>query len=138
MEIKAGWPPNIQAIREKVNPTEHNVFAYHPYVYIPSGKPITQDVALHEEIHLKQQEQIGVQKWWRKWLDDVSFRAEQEIEGYAAQYAYARKVYTRNHADHILTTAALGLSSPMYGNLGTYHEIEKKIKLKAKQYATPG
>lgn len=131
--IKKGIPPNFAAISNIFPVDDKTVYAYFPDIY--SNYELTPDLILHEEVHLKVQEQMGVENWWKKYLEDPQFRFEQEVMAYATQYLYCKRTLKRKDSDAMLTELSMALSSPQYGSF-PYQKCESMIRLKAKQYAT--
>ena len=103
------------------------VFAYAPDIYFPSGKILSSDVIAHENVHITQQGS-GPEAWWNRYISDVDFRLNQEIEAYQAQYRHICSVIKdRNARNRSLHVLAGYLSSAMYGNKVTHSEALKLI-----------
>lgn len=89
---------------------------------------ISPDKLVHETIHVKQQEKIGKDEWWRMYIDIQSFRLEQEIEAYRAEYQFIkRNIKNREAVFKFLTRMAKDLSSSIYGDIITTDEAIKLI-----------
>jgi hypothetical protein len=131
-EIKNTYPPNIDVLKAYFPITENQLFAYNGIIYNPSGKPIESHLRLHEETHINQQKAIS--NWWNKYIEDSNFRLEQEIQAFAVQYAYGKKVYLSKTSDEMLDDFATNLSSPLYGNIIEKEKAKTAIRLKAKEY----
>ena len=90
MKTIKGFPPNIKQIDEvlhtKSKPTV--VYTYGDTVYIPNGEALSDDLEVHEAVHIKQQAEMGAEEWWKKFLEDPEFRLSQELEAYQAQWEY--------------------------------------------------
>lgn len=90
MEIITGYPPNFDEIA-KVLPGAHKegiIFAYHPYVYKPHGKPeLRRDLIAHEEVHLNRQAgwRGGPGRWWKDYISSAVFRFEEERLAHLAE-----------------------------------------------------
>ena len=79
MKIIRDYPPNIEAIRAEFELNPRVVFTYGETIYNPGGGKITDDLMVHEETHAKQQgDDPGA--WWDRYLVDVDFRLNQEVE----------------------------------------------------------
>jgi hypothetical protein len=122
------YPPNyleicnhIPAVRKHKN----IVFTYGDTVYVPSGATIEPDLAIHEAVHVQQQSKPV--EWWDRYLTDVQFRLDQEVEAYQAQYKYIRRFYNRDKRRKIIKTIASDLSGEMYGKIITKEEAIEKI-----------
>lgn len=130
MIIVEEYPPNFDHICEVIPAVRDQkgiVFTYGDTIYNPSGQEIQDHLELHESIHEVQQSKIGVEEWWDKYLIDVDFRLEQELEAYRAQYKFTSKVYGRANAQMLLKEVAKDLSSPMYGSIMKYKQARKEI-----------
>jgi hypothetical protein len=128
MLIVKEYPPNINEISKRFKITSSVIFAYGDTIYNPSGAKINKALIAHEETHSRQQEKIGVERWWDKYLSDYSFRLSQEVEAYGAQMKEARKGL-RSYAKQqlMLSNIARDLSSELYGNVVSYSEAIKLI-----------
>lgn len=140
MNIKNELPPNWDAITETfpaIKDATRTIITYFPNVYVPYTKVevLPPDLAIHEGIHLKQQEEIGAEAWWSMYLKDQGFRLKQELEAYGAQYAFFRN-YQNAIKKHVIFRIASDLSSDMYGNIISYAEAETLIKKYAKALDT--
>lgn len=123
MEIVAGYPPNYAEIKKKFKFNNQNVvFTYGDKVYVPNGKPLPDHLEVHESTHIKQQAEIGAEKWWERYLQDKNFRLEQEVEAYKNQYAFISQNYGRNDRKGFLKKISNDLSSEMYGGIVTRKE----------------
>lgn len=84
---------------------------------------------VHETVHVKQQEKIGKENWWRMFIDMPSFRLEQEVEAYREEYAFVkRNIKNREVVYKYLLGMAKALSSDIYGGIVTTDEAVKLIK----------
>jgi len=129
MEIKKEYPPNINDITAKFPLTLNVVFTYGDTIYSPAGTELPKHLIVHEGIHSKQQLAMGVEAWWKCYLEIDGFRLDQELEAYANQF----KEYCKNHKRQIiiykfLSYLAEDLSSALYGNIISYKEAYKQIK----------
>lgn len=91
------------------------VFAYHPAVYVPSGRALPPQLVAHERVHLEQQagDPAG---WWKRYLEDPEFRFEQEMQAHQAEYrAYCELHADRNERAVYLSMISRRLASPLYG-----------------------
>lgn len=103
------------------------IITVYPYVYCKFELP--PDKIVHESIHLRQQKAMTPQIWWQKFLDDPSFRLEQEVEAHRREAQFIRKnIKDRNAAFHYVREIAQNLSSKIYGELVTYSEAMALLK----------
>ena len=118
MEVVYSYPPNIKRIREVLTPPDHAVFTYDKKLYCPTEDAlIPRHLMAHEEVHVDQQDLLGVDRWWELYLTDPQFRIAQELSAYRAQYQDFC-MYQTNHMKQygFLLELAKWLSGPMYGN----------------------
>lgn len=107
----------------KITPTI--IFAYDNCIY--SDYKLTPDLLIHETVHLKQQNKIGLDKWVFNYLHNPIFRLNQEIEAYIAQI---NSIKDKNQKYKLLLTSAEVLSSDLYGNIISYNNAIKKLQCK--------
>lgn len=116
-KINFGLPPNIDEIRKHLQPGRGTVYTYGDTIYFPRPQSITPDLMVHEEVHIRQQEKGGPEKWWSRYFVDQQFRLDQELEAYRAQYQYMLANMNRAVRRKRLKDIASDLSGPMYGKL---------------------
>lgn len=106
------------------------VFAYGDNIYNPFRAGISDDLRIHEEVHMRQQKAIGgPEVWWDRYLIDAEFRLSQEIEAYQAQYKYfCEQNKDKNMRFKFLNKIAGDLSSQMYKVDIGFMEACKSIK----------
>lgn len=117
IQIVNEYPPNIAQIREHFNlDTRGEVyFTYGDAIYNPGGKHIDADFIYHEEVHVQQQKAAGgPEAWWKRYIEDLPFRYQQEIEAYGKQTRYIRRINPRR-AYSDMNSFAASLASPLYG-----------------------
>ena len=86
----------------------------------------------HETHHVIQQTEYkgGYKKWWDRYFKDDKFRLEQEIECYRKQYKFiVRNCKDRNDIARYLNGFSSDLSGSLYGNLVSFPEAFKLIKM---------
>lgn len=87
------------------------------------GVRITDDTMWHEMVHQRQQREIGIEEWWRRFYVDTQFRYEQELEAYREQYQWMReREPDRNKISVYGMRLASYLSGKMYGSIVSQHE----------------
>lgn len=130
LEVVEDYPPNIDKIDAVLHVRRQSgiVFAYESKIYAPDGSDLPYDIHVHERVHFDQHEKAGGSDvWWDRYLSDVEFRLDQEVEAYRAQLAWIDKnlgrTSRRHHRDHICRT----LSAPMYGNLVTKKQAARLL-----------
>lgn len=132
-------PPNFEAICAvfpAVRDHKGAIFTYGDFIYAPHLAPGTElagHLNVHEQVHMCQQKEIGgPEVWWDRYLTDVDFRLEQEVEAYRAQYQFVLNLYSPKNEGlkRFLFDLACDLSGPLYGNMIDYGGAEIKIKRK--------
>jgi hypothetical protein len=127
------YPPNYDAIVAAI-PTvkgRHGViFTYGDTIYNPSRIVVSPDLYAHEAVHTVQQMRDGMtpEKWWDRYLADITFRYEQEVEAYRAQYQYAVDHYGRDERRQLLKHIEKTLAGPLYGRLTSPQRVRAMMK----------
>lgn len=103
----------------------------HKGVIHSKGMFLPEQKYVHEEVHIQQQEKMGVDKWWDKYIDDPEFRKLQEAEAYREEMKYVEKnIKDRNLKYRIKHDIAVTFASEIYGGIITYSEALKLIQNK--------
>lgn len=132
MKISKEQPPNYEKILKFFDvKDEPVVFAYGDTIYAPNGGDIPENLVIHEAIHSKQQG-TNPEGWWDRYLVDPEFRLEQEIQAYASQWVYVKRLYKTSTSDAFLDNLASDLSSKIYGNIISFDKARSRIKHFAK------
>jgi len=122
-------PPNYDEIVAEIPRAAEDgvIFAYHPAVYVPSGRPLPVPLLVHEQVHLEQQAEDPV-GWWKRYLEDLEFRFEQEMQAHQAEYrAYCELHKDRNARSCYLGMIARRLAGSLYGCGRTPAEVKRMI-----------
>lgn len=128
VEVKEELPPVWDKASKIFRLSGREVFAYHPYIYNPSGEKLSSPLIVHEKVHLRQQKEHP-KEWWECYLASDEFRLEQELEAHIAEYdEYCRVVPNRDKQKNYLTQVSRRLALPMYGNMITYTQAKKRIR----------
>lgn len=132
MHVVTDYPPNIDKIHKVIAKahTKHACFTYGDAIYNPSKGYIDECVGIHEAQHSIQQDAVGgPEAWWDKWISDVNFRAQQELEGYGLQFRRFCELNTdRNKRALELHRLATDLASPQYGGVISYTTARENIR----------
>lgn len=128
MKIVNSFPPNYEEVKKRFNIGIDVCFAYGDTIYNPSAVELLEHIIQHEEVHSKQQQKIGAEEWWKKYLINDVFRLEQEIPAYQKQYKVIKSVYNRAYRRQMLDKLAHDLSGKMYGNLCTFERAKELIQ----------
>jgi hypothetical protein len=129
MKIIHDFPPNISEI-VKVFKLEGftPVFTYGDELYNPTGLPISEDLMIHEQTHEQQQKTLGKDQWWAMYLENPTFRLDQEVEAYRNQWIFLKSVLNRKGRQGALNFLSESLSSKMYGNIINKKEAKELIQ----------
>ncbi len=134
MKIKDEYPPNIEDIKKVFTNLEKHkpIFCYSDTIYNPFKVNVTPDLHVHEGVHQRQQGDYP-DVWWYKYLTDMSFRLDQEIEAYGEQLKFVKDNGVRGKLfDWIKDKIAMSLSSDLYGNIISYAKAESAVRNYAK------
>jgi hypothetical protein len=127
-QVKYEYPPNYDEICQHIPAVKKHpyiVFTYAPAIYSPAGIKLPPDLVVHEEVHIARQTKPA--EWWQKYLTDIDFRLNEELEAYRAQYLFALEHYNRKERRLLLTGMTKDLSGEMYGKIITRKEAIKLI-----------
>ena len=106
-----------------VNWDDGVVITYGDVVYCKY--PLSQDLIIHESVHVKQQTDMGVEEWWDKYLIDKEFRLSQEVPAYKEQIKFiVANVKDRNWRFKACHKIWQDMER-MYGNMVSYADAKK-------------
>jgi hypothetical protein len=121
MKVVTDYPPNIEFIRQHFELDGNEIFTYGDTVYSPTG-PISVWLIAHEKVHCRQQG-ADPDGWWQRYVDDIQFRFEQELQAHRAEYKCVIKhIKDINVRRKLLYAISRRLSSPLYGSLVSHQE----------------
>jgi len=108
---------------------EDVVITYFPNIHCRSNVWNFPEKIAHEAVHLKQQEEMGAEIWWYKFINEPGFRLEQEAQAHKKEADFIRKnIKDRNLRAQIIHEIASNLSSSMYGNVVDHQTAMRLIK----------
>ena len=126
--IKEKPPFLLQLQMAGLKPKEDTIFPFSLKIYNPSGKPIPQDIMIHEAIHIRQQGK-NPKEWWDRYILDKNFRLGQELLANREQYKFICKLTKdREKRNKALVAMAKNMSGEVYGKIISYQEAFEKIK----------
>ena len=114
--------PLLKRYKEHFDIGENTVFAYDGKIY--TNNPLPDCLLVHEKVHLRQQEEMGVNEWVEKYLTDEEFRLEVEIEAYREQL---KSIHNNSKKRMWRKKSARDLSSPLYGSIISYDEAMQNL-----------
>lgn len=109
------------------------IIAFMGNVYCPKNmESMTPDLALHELVHIKQQEfqrykfpvnYILAIAWQLDYLFSKKFRYAFELEAYGIQLVFLKRLNDGSLDKKLVQKVATIMSSPMYGNMVSFNEV---------------
>ncbi len=96
---------------------------YYPESVIDPNATYYADIIVHETVHLRQQEEMGVEMWLLSYFADPRFRVEQECEAAAEQIMSAP--HLKNSIIYTMCSALM--SSTYFYATSSFEESEKII-----------
>lgn len=135
LSISSQKPPNWENIIKIFpnlgsDPKFLPIFCYGNVVYNVRGDKLREDLIVHEKVHALQQKD-GIEGWWYKFLNDLDFRLDQELDAYGAQYAFLKGIIPNKKHSKVLYDLAHDLVN-WYGLSITQSQAESKIRNRAK------
>ena len=115
--------PLLKEYQQVFDITPYTIFAYNDIIY--TDYELTGDLLIHEQVHLKRQKKLGLDKWVKRYLKDKQFRLAEEVIAYTAQLESIKDRELRNR---VRLDSAKTLSSSLYGELVTFEEALKLLK----------
>lgn len=110
-------PPNFEQVHAAFPRADQPgvLFAYDGNIYNPTGIVIPPALIAHENVHLKRQDRITPDTWWRAYIEDCEFRYNEELLAHAAEL---QNIFTvpgdRNARASLLMHTAIRLTAPLY------------------------
>lgn len=103
------------------------IVTYAGVVHCSSGH-ITDDIAVHEAVHIRQQRDMDPDEYVDRFIADPKFRFDVELEAFRAQAAYIRAMENNERrANDVIEGMARHLSSEKYGSIISYEEAKKLL-----------
>lgn len=116
--------PFLDLYREHFAIDGNTVFALGEDIY--TDNPLTEDLLVHELVHLDQQKRVGVKEWVYDFLYVPQKRLEYEVEAYRKQIA---SIKDGNRRTRVWLQSATNLSSALYGNVISREAALKALKV---------
>lgn len=121
---RQGEFPLLTEYKKYFEITDRTIFALGDDIY--TDYPLTPDLLVHENVHIRQQKQIGVKEWVYDFLYIPEKRLEYELEAYREQL---KSIKDRNQRHNKRIESARNLSSSMYGNIIEYQDAYNLLKI---------
>ena len=122
-------PPIYQQLHDKfgVEWNDGLIIAYDNIIY--SKNDVAPQKVVHEVIHLDRQKELGVEAWYRLYLESDQFRLEEEIIAYVAEANFVKKnIKDRELRFHIIHEIAKNFSSDVYGSIISFSDAIKILR----------
>ena len=130
MIIVQGKPPNYAEIVRMFPAAamRGTIFTYGEIVYVNGDPTLNTQLKAHEAVHIDQQRRAGgPDHWWDRYLEDATYRLEQELVAHRAEYRTLKHLVDRNTAARGLEFIAQRLASPLYGGIVRPQEAKRLI-----------
>lgn len=129
VDIRVGYPPNINQIRKAFRLTGGEIFAWGTTIYSPSGPKVSAALVAHETVHFRQQAEAGgPEAWWGRYLAEPAFRLDQEMEAHIEEFRVYSEAHGRQERRRYLDWLGKRLASPIYGGVITRKAAKARIK----------
>lgn len=103
---------------------KYTVFALGENIY--TDFQLTPDLLVHENVHLRQQAEVGVKEWVYDFIYNPAKRLEYELEAYKEQL---KSIKDRNLRNKVRMQSAKQLSSALYGNIISFSDAFELMKV---------
>lgn len=136
-KISHDLPPIWEELVKTFGPIVHKkwndrvlVVVYGDTIHQSFKHTMPMDLKVHEMTHVRQHLAYpgGPAAWWKRYLEDITFRLDQEIEAYRNQYRYSQDYMSRPDRRDLIKHMAGDLSSALYGNALSYDRAVAIIK----------
>ena len=129
MRIIKDFPPLFPEIKAVFPHAGANVlYAWGDVLYNPSDVSVPPELMAHEEVHGARQRRLGVDRWWKQYLDDPGFRLAEELLAHQAEYWYLRRNGNRAQRRAALSRTAKRLAAPLYGKMVRVSEAKRMLR----------
>lgn len=131
MLIVSGRPPNHARILKRFPMANRKgtIFSYGDRVYVIGEPTLPPELRAHEAVHLQRQQEVGLDAWWERYLEDNAFVLQEEIPAHRAEYGVLRAtVKDRNVLNAHFSAIVNRLASPLYGSLITQVQARQLLR----------
>lgn len=124
------YPPMFDEIDARFHVRGQRViYAWGDIIYNPMRIVIPPQLVVHERVHGMRQGRLGVEEWWKRYIDSEEFRLQEEIPAHIAEYQHlAKRAPNRQQRRAALRKTAKRLAGPLYGNLITSDRAAKVLR----------
>ena len=116
------FPPLYEEISEAFGlyPGDRIIFSWGDQLYNPTRANIVPELVAHEAVHGERQgSDQQIIDWWKRYIEDRSFRLDEEVPAHIAEYQHVLKHGNRNERRTALRVTAKRLAAPLYGRMIT-------------------
>lgn len=117
--------PLLKEYSKVFKTTSDTIFAFVDTIYTNNSLP--EHLIIHEIVHLKRQNKLGVDVWVDKFLTNKEFRLKEEVLAYQAQL---KSVKDREARYKLSILCARTLSSDMYDNICSFPTALKLLQIR--------
>lgn len=128
-QLVRDWPPLVDELDKAlgVRKIKGPIFSWGRLIYVPHEGNLTPELWAHEAVHGIRQIDIGVEQWWKLYMEHLQFRLAEEVLAHAAEYAHFCKYQRKSRHQGYLNFVARRLSSPLYGRLISFGQARDAI-----------
>lgn len=105
--------PLLNKYKEVFPIDANSIFAYGDDIYC-NYPELPERIVVHENVHLRQQKEFGLDLWVDRYLTDPEFRRAMEIEAFREEI---KSIKDKNRRLEIQRICAKKISSPLYGDI---------------------
>lgn len=132
MKVVRAKPPIFDAILSAFpEAAGHGVlFCWGGTIFNPSGVVVPFSLHAHEEVHHEQQgdAEEGIREWWRRYIEEPTFRFEQELPAHVAEFQAYRGGRGMPSREGYLNLMASRLSGRLYGGMVAFEQARTLIQ----------
>lgn len=125
------YPPIIEEIAAKFPQCLEKgvIFSWGDSIYNPSAGTIPKQILAHEAVHGQRQLVDGIEKWWKLYIEEETFRFQEELPAHQEEYkVYCTMTNDREQRARYLHRIACRLAGELYGRCCSYMDARKQIK----------
>lgn len=131
-QIVLDFPPLYAEIAAvfRIHERRDVVFSFGPRLYNPHNVYVPDSIIAHEAVHGHRQGESkdDIHDWWKRYMEDVTFRATEEIHAHRAEYSWLCEHGSRRERRRALKAVAAKLASPLYGRMLTVPQARIMLK----------
>lgn len=125
------FPPLYEEIAAvfRIHQRRDVIFSFGRELFNPYQLAIPPELIAHEAVHgTRQGNGQQVLDWWKRYMEDPTFRFVEETHAHRAEYRYLLEHANRRERRRALKLVAAKLASPLYGRLVTPDKARAVLK----------